>query len=530
MIVVEKNRSQSFSDKNGARRISGLISPRFMPTAPTRHRLRRFRGLSGEVPTKDEELAVRLGGGFPDDELDVDIVDVVGDQVEEVSPSAYICARKLNTDGSLDKVQSNSSPSLKIHHRHRKGSDASDDPERKKERDRSSTVACESEAGRFTQDTPECSSPMTSGSSSSSSFSEHSESSQPFIPPLPKNLSSLHQADDDADEEQPSTSRRARQRTLQRSVRMSPQEIRSVMNGMESPREPVGFRKLAPESISTDLGSPHFNPPYAVKGTTPRYTPTSSSPLLATKVLGGSSGMMISRCGCDEAISPLCTPRPPAPSTTPRGPTDASVTPTRIVDVVVTPAHETTTRHSFRGSDKPRIGHARFFSTSTSKLMKPEGHPEAEKKVNTNPSSPVVGKYSSPSTPDLRASSMTLEEVVKDPELCKMFMEYLERLNASEGLEFLVKLESLRGYEGEPGINPMLLHKKAEAMCEQFIREGSEKELNLSHFTREAIEAKIAAPDASSLAKPSDIFQEARVEVFNMLGTNMYSQWVASLH
>jgi len=187
-----------------------------------------------------------------------------------------------------------------------------------------------------------------------------------------------------------------------------------------------------------------------------------------------------------------------------------------------------TKRLKFMNSEK--VHHTRFFSMTTLKPAKNRVQPE--KKNTTNPSSPLVGSkaLSGGGSPDQKLFSMTLDEVVKEPEYCSMFLAFLENMNASEGLEFLICLESLRSNETAADADPEELMKEANFMCEMFIQEGSEKELNLSGLTRETIESKLASADAASVKNPSTFFQEARIEVFNMLGTHLYSQWLSSLH
>ena len=186
---------------------------------------------------------------------------------------------------------------------------------------------------------------------------------------------------------------------------------------------------------------------------------------------------------------------------------------------------------------KGRLSHARFFSLNVLKPLR-AGSSGATPRAPPSPLlSPLFGAAPSPRRPaavvgahDARVFTMSLEEVVREPDLCAQFYEHLQRLNASEGLEFLVRLEALHAREAEPGASPARLHRRALAMVERFISEGAELELNLSSATRSAIVARLTAPGADALPAPSEAFQEARVEVLNMLGSTLYAQWIASLH
>jgi len=533
MTQVESRPSNrgSFSGEGASDGLLGLLSPRFLASNPSRNRRKHFRGSTDFESHDTEGSSVDEPQEDVPEDLVIDIVDVEQNPTDGVSPTSD-AGFKTPRESPSEKKR----PFSARIRRGRKNSDPGDMPLesletgdskdsgsfRKKERDRRSTVGGESDRPlipSFSQENVQ--SPCTTSSGSSAELSDSSsqapaggEMKSPRMPMVMTSETKFEEID-----EQPSTSRKARQRTLQRSARMSPQEIRSIMNTVESPRDlrdDKGFRRLAPESVSTDLISPRYGN-YVVRSltTTPRTTVSTSSPLLASKVLG--SFHNLARDTSDEFVSPLCTPHGETPSTTPKA----------ISETVITP-HEAA-GHNFRNQEKPRHGHARFFSTSTLKATKPNA---SQKKVSTNPSSPVVGKSpTSAGSPEQRVFSMTLEEVVKEPDLCGMFMAFLERMNATEGLEFLIKLESLRMHEAQAGGEGSAdLIKEALSMCEEFIREGAEKELNLSRSTRETIEANLVAPEAASNPNPSVLFQEARVEVFNMLGTNMYSLWLSSLH
>ena len=186
---------------------------------------------------------------------------------------------------------------------------------------------------------------------------------------------------------------------------------------------------------------------------------------------------------------------------------------------------------------KGRLSHARFFSLNRLKPLRSGGSTPTPRAVRSPLLSPLFAGAPSPRRPaavvgaqNARVFTMSLEEVVREPDLCAQFYEYLQRLNASEGLEFLVRLESLHAREAEPGASPARLHRKACAMVQRFICEGAELELNLSSTTRAAIVAQLTAPGADTRPAPSEVFQEARVEVLNMLGSTLYGQWIASLH
>jgi len=185
-----------------------------------------------------------------------------------------------------------------------------------------------------------------------------------------------------------------------------------------------------------------------------------------------------------------------------------------------------------RSADEKRRSHNRFFSLSVLKPLKITTPFSPRKSPSSNPASPMNSRRLSASgtPPDLRVSSMTLEQVVRDPELSGMFMSFLERKNATEGLEFLMRLEAMKTHETIPDIDTYSLHEEALILYEFYIREGAQYELNLSSCTREEVETKLTAPKAEQLKQPSAIFQEARIEVYNMLGTDMYSQWIASLN
>ena len=124
---------------------------------------------------------------------------------------------------------------------------------------------------------------------------------------------------------------------------------------------------------------------------------------------------------------------------------------------------------------------------------------------------------------------MSLEEVVRDAELSLQFLEYLKKHNASEGLMFLIKLNALHELEEQEGISTILLHERALALFEQFVRQDAPDELNLGHDTREEIKTALIAPEADQNATPTETFKEARMEVGNMLGSSLFAQWVASL-
>lgn len=189
------------------------------------------------------------------------------------------------------------------------------------------------------------------------------------------------------------------------------------------------------------------------------------------------------------------------------------------------------------GKGKGRLGRARFFSLNVLRPLKTSSSAATPRTVRSPLLSPLFGAAPAPRRPaavvdeqNARVFTMTLDEVVRAPDLCAQFYEYLQRLNASEGLEFLVRLESLRAHEAEPGASPARLHRRALAMVRRFICEGAELELNLSSATRDAIVARLTEPGADTLLAPSEVFQEARVEVLNMLGSSLYGQWIASLH
>jgi len=533
----EKGRSASVGCQNEATSVSGLVSPRFLPAQPSRFSRRHFRqsgdGMSLEVPRdSSSELVVDIADipapekkaptGDSED-LDVDIVDIT-DAPDETAPTS-----KSHSLSKIDrKLRSLSYRSLKTR-RQRKASDAEEPTgdvlneggELKIERDRRSTVSSERECNLqrgIPQESPTSTSPNTCSCSSST---EHSDSSQPsqvrpqlHIPITPE--MARYEEDD-----QPSTSRKARQRTLQRSARMSSQEIKSIMGTVDNPSPRVEPKDRTSPRIEPT--NPRPSPRVDIINSRP--SPRVSKPFLASRIIGSASNIMTLPSPKeieDDAISPLCGTHGGEPPVS---------TPTSIAEVALREdAGKNGSKHSFR-QDKSRHGHARFFSMSTLKTGKPNSNPDAQKKVSTGPSSPLCGNKSWVSgVPDQRVFNMTLEEVVKEPELCMLFMNYLEHLNASEGLEFLVYLDKLRTHEEEPGVCHPELLEEAAFICEEFIREGSEKELNISGLTRVSIEKKLASTDAASIAKPSVIFQEARIEVYNMLGTNMYSQWLSSLH
>jgi len=508
----------AFEEEGNARGISGLISPRFLPSYTPRFQRKHFRDSEG--PSDDEEVSSSLEQNS--DELVVVDIERAQSSVREEHDEKF---QKLSGAERRHSVSS-----LKTHRRRKNSVDGPsalscdssrsrensvDEGSTKSERERRATASDRSECGRLrTLSQDSVISPSTASASSASS-EEHSDTSQhPGLrdlrsPRLP------YCGDDKGDggDEEPTTSRRARQKVLLRSSRMSPQEIRSIMSTVDSPRHASSQER--PESVS-----PRPLVQMVKSTTTPRFAKP-ANPFIAPKVLGSSNNLAPlaspSNASEDDAVSPLCCPSTEAPPTTPKAISETMQ------------SADKNGKHSFRNGEKPRSGHTRFFSMSTLKTNKTQQ--QQQKKGGTGPSSPLFGKKPFPSSsPDGQVFSMTLEDVVKEPEICMMFLEYLERQNASEGLEFLIKLEALRNREISPGVNLADLHKEASSMYEEFIREGSDKELNLSRSVRDEIEAKLCAPGASSIEKPSTLFQEANVEVFQMLGTNMYSQWLATLH
>lgn len=317
-----------------------------------------------------------------------------------------------------------------------------------------------------------------------------------------------------------------RRRRLTRAARMSPSEIRTVMLSISADDIPA----LARPSPTPGDDSPRQQPQQQQQHRT-------------------------RRAASAAAEIPSTAAGPPSPAEE-----DAAAAlspPHRLADVSrqqqqqgdedenSDEEEEEETRRGKHGADegkgKGRLGRARFFSLNVLRPLKTGSSSSSSaatpRTVRSPLLSPLFGAAPAPRRPaavvdeqNARVFTMTLDEVVRAPDLCAQFYEYLQRLNASEGLEFLVRLESLRAHEAEPGASPARLHRRALAMVRRFICEGAELELNLSSATRDAIVARLTEPGADTLLAPSEVFQEARVEVLNMLGSTLYAQWIASLH
>lgn len=315
-----------------------------------------------------------------------------------------------------------------------------------------------------------------------------------------------------------------RRRRLTRAARMSPSEIRTVML-----------------SISADDIPALARPSPTPGDDSPRQQPQPQQQQHRTR-----------RAASAAAEIPSTAAGPPSPAEE-----DAAAAlspPHRLADVSrqqqqqgdedenSDEEEEEETRRGKHGADEGKgkgpLGRARFFSLNVLRPLKTGSSSAATPRTVRSPLlSPLFGAAPAPRRPaavvdeqNARVFTMTLDEVVREPDLCAQFYEYLQRLNASEGLEFLVRLESLRAHEAEPGASPARLHRRALAMVRRFICEGAELELNLSSATRDAIVARLTEPGADTLLAPSEVFQEARVEVLNMLGSSLYGQWIASLH
>jgi len=501
-VIVEEGppeKNSSFSDSgssaDASNRLSGLISPRFLSASNPSGKA-HFRWVSIEC---DECGLDEPGEGSSKDD-DVDVIDI--DSVISKKPKHESSVASIEV-GERPKGKSSSRHGTR-HHKKRKScaeTDFGDGFHVAVDKDASSPVESESAM-------PLCY-PKDETNSSNTIQSDHH-----FDVSVGKPVDARRTASFGDQLDEPGPSRRRSGRMLQRASRMTPQEIKSVMSTINvgERSSPRGDRPSTPRSSLAMAKSRSCN---GASQLSPLYMMTESASV--------SEGLLVNGSGYGDddgkrSTNTLCHPQPETVPATPR-------TPSTSKDDKRSPGKDAT-------SEKVRHGHNRFFSLSMLKPAK-NGSGTPKKGSSSNPPSPMCGKKnpsSDSSSPDPRLTAMTLEEVVKDSELSALFMAYLEKMSAAEGLEFLIRLETLKKHEVIPGINTYSLHEEALIMYEFYIREGAQKELNLSSSTRDDIETKLTAPKAEQLKQPSLVFQEARIEVFNMLGTNLYSQWIASLH
>jgi len=457
------------------RRINGLLSPRFTLASDAQGRSlpgRHFRwgsiGSDGSLEC-DKSTPPEIDG-------DVDIVEVEGLVSDETAGST-------RSGGGLKEGGTSRSSHKQKKHRRRKdkprcgtSTECSSSPQISVRARRRSSVSVESDSDQVL---PLC-------------CPRESEFAVPLDPETAKALVTPRRAI--SLEEKMDSAGTRKEKILQRSSRMSSLEIQSVMSSIST----GGTIHSSPMPVIV-----HSSASLSVNCITPR-TPMPSTPgFFGTKTSPSGSGLS----------SPV-SPGSPRSGTVPSTP--------RLQQTLMSPKEYADDLQ--KSMEKP-ARHGHVFSLSILKGSRSGSTAFQRRGSGSNPASPLCGR-----TPvDERLFSMTLEDVLKDADLSAMFMSFLERKAATEGLEFLLRLEKLKSHEAQQGVDPYSLHEEAIIMYEFYIREGAQNELNLSSSTREDIETKLLAPKAEQLTEPSVLFKDARVEVFNMLGTNLYSQWLASL-